>query len=70
VTRYKTGWGGCDFWKGTTLADAAKVQRAVQAYLYGYPLVYNLDEVAKFPAAESTILPGQWSNSRNWPRRS
>jgi hypothetical protein len=41
------------------MADADKVQRAAQAYLYGYPLVYNLDEIAMFPHGESTILPGR-----------
>lgn len=37
---------------------ADKVQLAAQAYVYGYPLVYNLDELAKFPSGASTILPG------------
>ncbi len=40
------------------MADADKVQRAAQAYIYGYPLVYDLDELAKFPDGASTILRG------------
>jgi hypothetical protein len=38
-------------------ADTAKL--AAEAYIYGYPLVYNLDELVKFPAGSSTILSGQ-----------
>ena len=30
--------------------DPDRVQQAAQAYLYGYPLVYCLDEIAKIPA--------------------
>lgn len=32
------------------------VAAAAQAYIYGYPLVYNLEEIAKLPDGESTIL--------------
>jgi hypothetical protein len=41
------------------MSEADQVQRAARAYLYGYPLVYDMDEVAKFPDGESTILPGR-----------
>jgi hypothetical protein len=34
-----------------------RVKLAAEAYLYGYPLVYNLDEIAKFAAG--TNLLGQ-----------
>jgi hypothetical protein len=40
------------------MADADQVQRAARAYVYGYPLVYNLDELAKFPDGASSILAG------------
>ena len=33
------------------------IAAATQAYVYGYPLCYNLDEIGKFPAGASTILP-------------
>jgi hypothetical protein len=51
------------------MADAGKVQRAAQAYLYGYPLVYNLGEIAKFPAGKSTILPGHLPYNQFGPAR-
>ena len=34
------------------------VKQAAEAYIYGYPLVYNLNEIAKFPAG-SPLLGGQ-----------
>jgi hypothetical protein len=40
-------------------ADADRITLASEAYLYGYPLVYNLDELVKFPDGSSTILPGR-----------
>jgi hypothetical protein len=39
--------------------DAEKIKRAVETYVYGYPLIYNLDELVKFPDGTSTILAGQ-----------
>ena len=38
------------------MVDADKVKRAAETYIYGYPLVYNLDEIAKFPAGTSGLL--------------
>lgn len=41
------------------------VAAATQAYIYGYPLCYNLDEIAKLPAGESTIFdnaPVPWNS--------
>lgn len=40
------------------------VAAATQAYIYGYPLVYNLEEIAKLPAGESTIFgtPVPWNH--------
>jgi hypothetical protein len=40
------------------------VATAAQAYIYGYPLVYNLEEIAKLPAGESTIFntPVPWNS--------
>jgi hypothetical protein len=40
-------------------ADADKIKLASEAYIYGYPLVYNLDELVKFPQGASTILAGE-----------
>jgi hypothetical protein len=40
------------------------VAAATQAYIYGYPLCYNLDEIAKLPGGESTIFdntPVPWN---------
>ena len=39
------------------------VTAATQAYIYGYPLVYNLEEIAKLPAGDSTIFgtPVPWN---------
>lgn len=40
------------------------VATATQAYIYGYPLVYNLEEIAKLPAGDSTIFgtPVPWNH--------
>jgi hypothetical protein len=38
---------------------AEKVKRAVEVYVYGYPLVYNVDEMKKFPAGEATLVSDQ-----------
>jgi hypothetical protein len=38
---------------------AEKVAPALDTNIYGYPLVYNLDELVKFPDGTSTILAGQ-----------
>jgi hypothetical protein len=51
------------------MSDAGTVQRAAQAYLYGYPLVYNLDEIAKFPDGKSSILPGHLPYNQFGPAR-
>jgi hypothetical protein len=40
------------------MTDADMVRLAAQAYVYGYPLVYNLDELAKFSQGTATLLPG------------
>ena len=39
------------------------VGAAAQAYIYGYPLVYNLEEIGKLPAGQSTIFgkPVPWN---------
>jgi len=37
------------------MADLDQVKLAAQAYIYGYPLVYNLTELAKFPAGTSLL---------------
>jgi hypothetical protein len=49
-------------WKGdtdlkmlTNVGTADQVKLAAEAYLYGYPLVYNLHEIAKFAAGTSII---------------
>ena len=39
-----------------TVPDPDRVKQASQAYVYGYPLVYCLDEIAKIPAG-SPLLP-------------
>jgi len=46
------------------LIDADLVAAAARAYIYGYPLCYNLDEIAKLPAGESTIFadPVPWNS--------
>lgn len=40
-------------------APEERVKLATQAYVYGYPLVYGLEEIARFPAGEATLLPGK-----------
>jgi hypothetical protein len=40
-------------------ADSDQVKAAVQMYLYGYPCLYGLDEIAKFPHGDATVLPGK-----------
>ena len=35
--------------------DPDQVKAATQAYIYGYPLVYNLTEIAKLPAGTSLL---------------
>lgn len=37
--------------------DPERVKLAAEAYLYGYPLVYNLREMAKFPAGPNLASP-------------
>lgn len=36
---------------------AERTKLAAEAYLYGYPLVYNLSEIAKFPAGPNMATP-------------
>ena len=41
-----------------THADLAEqIKLAAEAFLYGYPLVYNLREIAKFPAGPNLVGP-------------
>ncbi len=40
------------------MTDDALVKLATQAYLYGYPMNYGLDEIAKFPAGTGTVVAG------------
>jgi len=40
------------------MADDQQVQAAAKAFIYGYPLLSNLDEIAKFPAGRATIAGG------------
>jgi hypothetical protein len=37
------------------MEDEGQVRAATQTYLYGYPLVYNMSEIAKFPAGSSPL---------------
>ena len=37
------------------MTDTEQVKAAAQAYVYGYPLVYNLTEIAKIPAGGSAL---------------
>ncbi len=37
------------------MQDEGQVRAATQTYLYGYPLVYNMNEIAKFPAGASPL---------------
>lgn len=39
--------------------DDPRIQQAARAFLYGYPLVYCLDEIAKFPAGTATLVSGR-----------
>jgi hypothetical protein len=39
------------------MADTEQVKDAAEVYIYGYPLVYDLQEVAKFVSAEDESLP-------------
>ena len=41
----------------TNSDGAEQVKLAVEAFLYGYPLVYNLHEIAKFPAGPNLAGP-------------
>ena len=41
--------------KLTNMDPSEQVKLAAEAYLYGYPLVYNLNEIAKFAAGTSMI---------------
>jgi len=36
-----------------------RVKRAVETFVYGYPLACDLDEPAKLPAGSSTVLAGR-----------
>jgi hypothetical protein len=38
------------------MADADQVKAATQTYIYGYPLVYNLDEITKYPQGPDNLL--------------
>ena len=40
------------------MTDDALVQAAARAYIYGYPLLYNLDEIQKLPDGRATIAGG------------
>jgi hypothetical protein len=41
------------------MADDQQVQAAARAYVYGYPLLYNLDEIGKMPAGTATLAEGK-----------
>jgi hypothetical protein len=41
------------------MVDEEQVQAAARVYIYGYPLLYNLDEIAKFPAGTASLAGGQ-----------
>lgn len=41
------------------MADEQVVQAASRAFIYGYPLLYNLDEIAKMPAGVATLAAGE-----------
>jgi hypothetical protein len=52
------------------MADDALVQAATRAYVYGYPLLYNLDEIGKLPAGRGSLAHGKaipWNTF--WPAR-
>lgn len=40
------------------MTDATLVELATTTYIYGYPLLYNLDEIAKMPAGTATLADG------------
>jgi hypothetical protein len=39
------------------MASTEQVKEAAEVYVYGYPLVYDLQEVANFVSAEDKSLP-------------
>jgi hypothetical protein len=39
------------------MASTEQVKEAAEVYIYGYPLVYDLQEVANFVSAEDKSLP-------------
>jgi hypothetical protein len=39
--------------------EAERIERAAETFVYGYPLVYNMDELAKLPAGEATAFGRQ-----------
>ena len=41
------------------MADASLVDAATKTYIYGYPLLYNLNEIAKMPAGTATLAEGR-----------
>jgi hypothetical protein len=41
------------------MADDELVQVATRAYLYGYPLLYNLDEIGKLPSGRGSLAGGK-----------
>lgn len=41
------------------MADDQLVQAATRAYVYGYPLLYNLDEIGKLPAGRGSLAGGK-----------
>lgn len=46
------------------MADEQRVQAAARAFVYGYPLLYNLDEIAKLPSGRATLskgVPAPWN---------
>lgn len=41
------------------MTDDQLVQAATRAYVYGYPLLYNLDEIGKLPSGRGTLAGGK-----------
>ena len=41
------------------MANDQLVQAATRAYVYGYPLLYNLDEIGKLPAGKGSLAAGK-----------
>src|SRR6218665_3051339 len=41
------------------MAENELVQAATRAYIYGYPLLYNLDEIGKLPSGNGTLAGGK-----------